>query len=169
MTPKLPTCVAVGVEEADIQNADAVHICHREPRGPDFACVAVMDDELLQSASLASCKAARNASSARASMKEGSCWQSSWKCEFWHGGACDWDSDCTCTCNEPSLPSCCCCAPSIVPELLRRRCMPAPGGRSGAGVESTAWWKIGCDTRTSTVGGTCNRNVLRLRCFYALF
>lgn len=45
------TCVAVGVKEADVQDANAVHICHREPRGPDFACVAVVNDELLQSAS----------------------------------------------------------------------------------------------------------------------
>ena len=43
--------MAVGVEEAHVQDADAVHVCHREPRGPDFACVAVVNDELLQSVS----------------------------------------------------------------------------------------------------------------------
>ena len=43
----------IGVEQANVQNSDTVHILQTEHGGPDLAGVAVMGHKLLQRANLA--------------------------------------------------------------------------------------------------------------------
>ena len=46
-------CMPVSVEQADIQNSNAVNVLQAEHGGPDLACVTVMRHKLLQGPQLA--------------------------------------------------------------------------------------------------------------------